>query len=332
MMYCIKCGEQISLNNNYIRDFRFCTRCGEENAERLKYRRETLKSLQAMNLESKIAQTRYLIKQSVQEFGLDHVYISYSGGKDSTVLSNIAKQLYPNILHIFANTTNEFPETIRHIKWENEVNKTNIITVTPHGSHNELWTFKRVVDTYGYPMFSKRVSNAIRTYQHALSERTKQNSIDYIQRNFKKYYRYIDLNISDKCCDKLKKEPIRKTAKKLGMQCAIIGILASESYQRKKDWLDYGCNVFYKRKDNQSRPLSFWTNDDIIEYIRKYNVRIPDLYSIGYSRTGCMYCGFGVHLESLPNRFQQLAKTHPVQYEYLAKNFGNFLNKCGIPI
>lgn len=332
MNHCIKCGAIISADNEYFKDHRFCIYCGEKNAKRIKYRRDTLKSLQEMNLESKIIQTKYLIRQAIHEFGIEHVYISYSGGKDSTVLSHITKQLYPNILHIFANTTNEYPETIQHIKWELEQNETNIITVLPVDSSGELWTFKRVVETYGYPLFSKRISNAIRTYQHALTERTKNNSINYINRNFKKYTPYINAPISDKCCDKLKKEPIKRKAKELGLKCAILGILASESYMRQKDWINNGCNVFHKRKDNQSRPLSFWTDEDIIEYIQRYNIRIPDLYSNGYSRNGCMYCGFGVHLESSPNRFQKLSQTHPIQYKYLIDNFEDIFQDCNISI
>lgn len=175
-------------------------------------------------------------------------------------------------------------------------------------------------------MFSKRVSNAIRTYQHALSARTKSNSQDYISRNFKKYERFKELPISDKCCDKLKKEPLRRKAKELGLECAILGILASESYQREKDWLEYGCNVFHQRKDNQCRPLSFWTDEDILDYINEYNVKIPKLYEMGYTRNGCMYCGFGVQLESEgENRYQKLKKTHPVQYNYFIKNFGDLM-------
>lgn len=285
-----------------------------------------------MNLESKIIQTKYLIKQTINEFGLEHVYISYSGGKDSTVLSHIAKQLYPDILHIFANTTNEYPETLQHIRWEKEENNTNLITVIPKDAYGNAWTFKRVVETYGYPMFSKRIANAIRTYQHALSDTTKQHSIDYINRNFKKYEKYKELPISDKCCDKLKKEPLKRKAKELDMKCAILGILASESYQREKDWINYGCNVFYQRKENQSRPLSFWTDNDILDYIKKYNIKISKLYNMGYSRNGCMYCGFGVHLEKGKNRFQLLAATHPIQYKYFAKNFGVFMMELEITI
>lgn len=45
--------------------------------------------------------------------------------------------------------------------------------VLPVDVHGEKWTFKKVVERYGYPVFSKRVTNAIRTYQHALSNETK---------------------------------------------------------------------------------------------------------------------------------------------------------------
>lgn len=325
-MLCKNCQEELTANNVYQSDRRYCMTCGMDHAKYLSERRQTLTSLREMNLDSKIIQTKYLIRETVMEFGLDKVYISYSGGKDSTVLSHIAKTMFPHILHLFANTTNEYPETIQHIKWEKEKNGTNLITVLPIDAKGNLWTFKKVVDTYGYPMFSKRVSNAIRTYQHALSERTKQNSQDYIDRNFKKYEKYKELPISDKCCDKLKKEPLRRKAKELGLQCSIIGILASESYQREKDWLEYGCNVFYERKDNQSRPLSFWNDDDIIEYIKRYDVKIPKLYDMGYSRNGCMYCGFGVHLEPKgQNRYQRLKDTHPIQYQYFMNNFGNLM-------
>lgn len=330
-MFCKICHEMLSDKNVYTKDRRYCNICGIKHTEYLVERRQTLSSLRKMNLDSKIIQTKYLIQEAVAEFGLDNVYISYSGGKDSTVLSHIAKTMYPNILHIFANTTNEYPETLAHIRWEREENHTNIITVIPKDLHGDVWNFKKVVERYGYPIFSKRVSNAIRTYQHALTVKTKQNSLDYIDRNFRKYSQYKDFPISDKCCDKLKKEPLRRKAKELGLKCAILGILACESYQREKDWLEYGCNVFHERKDNQSRPLSFWTDKDILEYIERYNVKISKLYDFGYTRNGCMFCGYGVHLEPEGNnRFQRLRETHPVQYAYFIDNFGQLMIELNI--
>lgn len=205
MNICKTCNCALTNNNIDSKDSRFCTTCANKKRNNLRNRRILLQSLYALPLDVKIEKSKRIIKEAVLEFGLDHVYISYSGVKDSTVLSHIAKQLYPDILHIFSNTTCEYPETLKHIHWEITENKTNIITVFPRNKNGEIWTFKKVVDYYGYPVFSKRISNAIRTYQHALTPETKQHSIDYINRNFKKYDKYKELNISDKCCEILKK-------------------------------------------------------------------------------------------------------------------------------
>ena len=161
MFICKICNEEYAENMRYSRGSRYCKKCGKKHSEYLSFRRNTLASLRSMPLEDKVIQTKFLIRQAVITFGEDHCYISYSGGKDSTVLSHIAKQLYPNILHLFANTTNKYPETLKHIQWELNENHTNIIIVYPIDAKGEMWNFKKVVEHYGYPMFSKRVSNAI---------------------------------------------------------------------------------------------------------------------------------------------------------------------------
>ncbi len=333
MNFCKTCKCELTETSTYKNDKRFCLKCAEQKKEFILGRRLTLCSFRAMPLDAKIIKSKIIIREAIEEFGIDKVYISYSGGKDSTVVSHIAKQMYPDILHIFANTTCEYPETIMHVQWEKKSNHTNIISVIPRNDKGDTWNFKKVVDYYGYPLFSKRIANAIRTYRHALTPKTKQNSIEYIQRNFKKYDEHKEKNISDKCCDVLKKNPIRKKAKELGLECAIIGILAIESRQREQDWLTYGCNVFHIKSENQCRPISFWTKSDIQDYIKKYNVKISNLYKMGYLRNGCMYCGFGVHLETDEyNRFQKLRQTHPKQHDYLEKNFGEFILEFDIDI
>ena len=148
MFVCKKCDEEYDENMRYSRDSRYCKKCGEERTQYLAYRRDTLASLRSMPLEAKIIQTKYLINQAVKTFGEDHCYISYSGGKDSTVLSHITKQLYPNILHLFANTTNEYPETLKHIQWEIKENHTNIMIVYPIDSKGEMWNFKKIVEQW----------------------------------------------------------------------------------------------------------------------------------------------------------------------------------------
>ena len=329
-MFCKNCGAFLDSENIVKDDSRFCYSCYQVRGEFVRGRKVVLANLSSLPLEAKIIKTNRLIQEAIDEFGIERVYISYSGGKDSTVLSHIAKSLYPKIQHLFANTTNEYPETLSHINWESNSNNTNITIVNPIDSSGNWWNFRRVVDIYGYPMFSKKVSNAIRTYQHALSDDTKHHALEYIHRNFKKYEPYMNFKISDMCCDKLKKAPLKRRAKELGLECSILGILASESRQRELDWIDNGCNVFYKRKDNQCRPLSFWTTSDIDHYIEKYNVKISDLYAMGYTRNGCMYCGFGVNLEVGENRYQKLSKTHPRAYNYLVSNYHNILDDCDV--
>lgn len=331
-MICCVCKKEFPKEKMKGKGKRYCSACFNTKSKYMKGRKVALDGLRAMPLEAKIIKSKNLIRDAVNEFGLNHIYLSYSGGKDSTVLSHIIRQMYPDMLHIFSNTTNEYPETLKHIQWEKKENGMNLVMTRPKDKNGQPFNFKRVVNEYGFPMFTKRISNAIRTYRRAKTPHTRQNSQDYIKRMFRNYDQYKEFNISDKCCDKLKKEPIKKLAKKCNMQCSIIGTLSEESRQREIDWLNYGCNIFYQKSDNQCRPISFWTEKDIYCYIKNFNVRIADLYSMGYERNGCMFCGFGVEYESIggKNRYEKLAITHPNMYKYLVDNFGELLDKCNI--
>ena len=105
--------------------------------------------------------------------GEKHTYLSFSGGKDSTVLSHIARMRYPNILHVFYNTSCEYPETVAFVH-AIKATGANVITISPFDRKGCPWTFERVVQEYGYPLFTKAVANGIRTYRHAKSPETRQ--------------------------------------------------------------------------------------------------------------------------------------------------------------
>ena len=133
---------------------------------------------------------------------------------------------------------------------------------------------------------------------------------------------------------KLKKSPLKRVAKHMQMQCSIIGTLAEESQIRKRDWITYGSTIFFQKKDNQCRPLSVWTNQDILNYIKLYILPVSDLYNQGYHRNGSMYCGFWLCSERRKfgiNRFERLAQTHPKQYEYMISRWASLFKECGIP-
>ena len=122
--------------------------------------------------------------------------------------------------------------------------------------------------------------------------------------------------VSEKCCDILKKRPFARYQRETG-ELPIIGTLASESRLRRQQYiLRGGCNS-WKKNHLASYPLSIWT------YIRKYNVPICSLYSRnGCNRTGCMFFGFGAHLEK-HSRFAILYDLHPKTYEVFMRYENN---------
>ena len=126
----------------------------------------------------------------------------------------------------------------------------------------------------------------------------------------------------------MKKRPAKKYDKETGRK-PIIGTMTEESRLRKMDWLHNGCNVF-EGEHQISKPMSFWTENDVLEYLYRYDVKYAPVYgdiirdddgyhTTGCHRTGCVFCGYGCHLESEPNRFQKLKETHPKLWNYCMK-------------
>lgn len=111
---------------------------------------DELKLLQALPLELKIAKTKARIKEWVDFHGVDGVHISFSGGKDSTVLLHIARSMYPNIKAVFSDTGLELPSIRSFVKTHE-----NVDWLKPK------LTFGEVVKQYGYPLFGKEISHAI---------------------------------------------------------------------------------------------------------------------------------------------------------------------------
>lgn len=110
-----------------------------------------LKLLQNYPLDLKVEKTKLRIREWVDYYGEDGVYISFSGGKDSTVLLHIVRSIYPNIEAVFSNTGLEFPEIVQFVKTFD-----NVTIIKPN------ITFKKVIKEKGYPIVSKAVSNTVR--------------------------------------------------------------------------------------------------------------------------------------------------------------------------
>lgn len=242
------------------------------------------------------------------------VYISFSGGKDSTVLLHLVRSIYPNVPAVFCDTGLEYPEIREFVKTFD-----NVTWIKPK------MKFNQVVEKYGYPVISKEVSQKINEIKNTNSEKLRSKRMfGDINGNGKvsekwKFLIESPFKISNQCCNIMKKEPFKRYEKETG-NFPIIGVMASESELRMQSWKIYGCNAFELKRPS-SRPLMPWIEKDIYEYINEFNLKISEIYHMGYERTGCMFCGFGLHLDR-ENRFEKMKKTHPKQYDYIMNNMG----------
>ena len=298
-----------------------------------KYTNADLKEMQSWPLERKIqvTQTRIL------EFGLKfnkQIYVSFSGGKDSTVLLDLVRRVFPDTPAVFIDTGLEYPEIREFVKTIPNVEILKPLRWDKHQRKYIKTNFREVIRDYGYPLISKEQAAFIQEYRDTNSEKLKDirlNGNKYGKGKISKRHRILidaPFRVSDMCCDIMKKNPAKQYEKQTG-RYPVMGTMAEESDQRKSNWLMYGCNAFDAKRPN-SRPMSFWTEQDVLKYLKEYNLPYASVYgaierereryyTTGCQRTGCVFCGFGCHFEKEPNRFQRLKQTHPKLWEYCMK-------------
>lgn len=313
---------------------------------------QELKMRQALPLEVKILMTKQRIREWIDEFGVDGVYVSFSGGKDSTVLLHLVREMFPDVPAVFVDTGLEYPEIREFVKTFE-----NVVWLKPK------MTFKEVINKYGYPFISKEISNTVYHAKRSLEKgndggirlrqlndtRINQNG-EKSQFNKTKYKFLLDAPfiIGDGCCQVMKKAPAKEYEKKTG-RVMMTAQMAEESRLRTQRWLQTGCNAFDNKRP-VSNPMSFWTEQDVLNYIRMNHIKIASVYgdigidyevlgqekgqvtfsdilgipetfplkTTGCKRTGCMFCGFGC-TQSGDQRFVLMKETHPKQYDYIMR-------------
>lgn len=314
------------------------------------------------------------IKSINEQYDLENnAYISFSGGKDSTILHYLIDLALPNnkIPRVFINTGIEYVKIVEFVK-KLSINDNRFIIINPSNS------IKKILDEYGYPIKSKQHSHNLAIYQ-----RNKENidfyknqkfiNIEEMPKGTKSVIKYIQgirfnkkgekyelsnfscpkilkyqfekdfkIKISDKCCDKIKKEPIHKWEKENKKYITITGMRKDEGGNR----TNLSCIVTSKRDGAiKFHPLSVLNNLWCDWFIKEYKIELCELYNPPYNfrRTGCKGCPLSLDLqdqlyimeEYLPNERKQCERLwEPIYEEYRKVGYRlqnkNYCNLKGI--
>lgn len=168
---------------------------------------EELKRLQALPLEDKVALTELRIDEWYQHWD-GKVYVSVSGGKDSTVLLRLAREVHPDILAVYCDTGLEYPEVKANAK-----SFDNLKIIRPELS------FRQVIEKYGWTYPSKDVARTIHYAKRGskwavdrLNGVTKEGMPSTFRQRYKRWKRLMDapFEISAMCCRVMKEYPMQR--------------------------------------------------------------------------------------------------------------------------
>lgn len=213
----------------------------------------------------------------------------------------------------------------------------------------------QVLNEVGFPVISKRIAGKIDTLQHPTEKnKTVRHAIitgecgaqghyatnskmklpkkwlelfgGYENENEGVHYQMPDFMVSDRCCYYIKEKPCDDWAKAHNSH-AFLGMMASEGGQREDAIIEHGCN-YYGKGVMRSAPFGPFYRQDLLQLALDLNVPVPEiygeiarkpdgtLYTTKAQRTGCGMCGFGIHMEKRPHRFDLLRERNEKEWHF----------------
>lgn len=271
-------------------------------------------------------------------------YLSYSGGKDSTVLLSLIKSCQElgtvgKIPAVYSDTGIELGVTNEFVRWIKQNYYPNLQVIRPEKS------FDWILKNEGKPIKSKLKSGFLSQWQKNRTESLTSSLLFGITGTGKKFNKVkiadkdihmlsssFSIPASAKCCDYMKKKPFIHYEKENGIKGKIVGIRTSEGGIRETkatERVKNGgklCEVVTHGVINKM-PIIDWSDEDVNRYITEYNVPLSKAYTeFNFHRTGCMCCPYSLKLaddlEYLfahePNRYK--ASMYWLKDVYIAQN------------
>ena len=222
------------------------------------------------------------------------------------------------------------------------------------------WTKAAIIQEFGFPVLSKEIAAKIEllqnpteknaTVRHAIitgetgayggyqknsrmkmSQKWLDKFAGYENENEGVNYQIAPFKVSSKCCYYLTEKPCDDWAKE-NNSVPFLGLMASEGGRREKSLKLHGCN-YWGKSTIRSCPFAIFDRQDLLRLAVELEVPVPEiygtietdengkLYTTKAQRTGCSMCGFGIHLEKRPHRFDHLRERNPKEWDY-------WMNKC----
>lgn len=258
-----------------------------------------------------------VIRKTIEQYGEDNFYLSFSGGKDSTVVHHLLDMALPDnkIPRVFFNTGIEYNAIVNFVQKMAD-NDERFVIIKPTKN------IKTTLEDVGYPFKSKEHSAYVRAYQKGYRQPSLYRYINKEHFGCPAVLRYQfteenTLKISDKCCYEFKKKVGNTYKKESGRKVRITGMMKSEAGERTK----IQCILLKNDKLIAFHPLAVISPEWEKWFLQTHHIELCELYYPPYNfeRTGCKGCPYSLHLQEQLEAMEKYMPNERKQCEYIWK-------------